>query len=57
MTNRHKSATMNLRVEPALKAMAERIAAAERRSVTSLIELAIIEYAERRGIKPEPAAE
>jgi hypothetical protein len=33
--------------------MAEHLAAVERRSVTSVIELALIEYADRRGLKPE----
>jgi predicted transcriptional regulator len=32
--------------------LAQRLAEAERRSVTSLIEMAILEYAERRGELP-----
>ncbi len=32
--------------------LAQRIAQAERRSVTSLIEVAVIEYAQRRGVVP-----
>ena len=32
--------------------LAQRIAQAERRSVTSLIEVAVLEYAQRRGIAP-----
>lgn len=44
------------RIDDQVLALAQRMADADRRSVTSLIELAIIEYAERRGIKPEPAS-
>ncbi|WP_353029335.1 ribbon-helix-helix protein, CopG family [Mesorhizobium sp. M1004] len=41
------------RLDPSVLALAEKLAAAERRSVTAVIELALIEYAERRGIKPQ----
>ena len=41
------------RLDPSVLAMAEQLAAVERRSVTSVIELALIEYAERRGLKAE----
>ncbi|TPL38879.1 toxin-antitoxin system HicB family antitoxin [Mesorhizobium sp. B2-4-6] len=39
------------RLDPSVLALAERIADTERRSVTAVIEIALIEYAERRGIK------
>ena len=41
------------RIDEAVLALAQRLAEVERRSVTSVIELSILEYAERRGIKPE----
>jgi hypothetical protein len=41
------------RIDPAVLALAQRLADMERRSVTSILELALIEYAERRGIKNE----
>lgn len=34
-------------------ALAEQLAVTERRSVTAVIELALIEYAERRGFKAQ----
>lgn len=46
------------RLDDEVLALAERVAAAERRSVTSVIEVAIIEYAQRRGMplgRPEEA--
>ncbi|MER8555033.1 hypothetical protein NKH37_23070 [Mesorhizobium sp. M1217] len=39
------------RLDPPVLVLAQQLAEAERRSVTSVIELALIEYAERRGIK------
>jgi hypothetical protein len=36
------------RMDPAVLALAQRLAKSERRSVTAIIELALIEYAERR---------
>jgi hypothetical protein len=45
---RRKSVTLNLRIEPELKAAAEKAAAAERRSLTTLIEMAVAEYLQRR---------
>jgi predicted HicB family RNase H-like nuclease len=51
--NRTKTATINLRVEPELKAAAERAAAADRRSLTTYIEM-LIEDDVRR--KSAPAA-
>jgi predicted transcriptional regulator len=46
-----------IRLDNEVRAVAERLAAAERRSVTSLIEVAVLEYAEKRGFKPEPEPE
>ena len=40
------------RIDDEVLVLAQRLADAERRSVTSLIEVAILEYAERRGQKP-----
>lgn len=39
------------RLDPSVLALAQQLAKTERRSVTSVMELALIEYAERRGIK------
>ncbi len=39
------------RLDPAVLALAQQLAEAERRSITSVIELALIEYAERRGVE------
>lgn len=45
------------RIDEQVFALAQKLADADRRSVTSLIEMAILEYAERRGeaspVKPE----
>lgn len=45
------------RLDEEVLALAQRVAEMERRSVTSVIEVAVIEYAQRRGIiaaaKPE----
>jgi hypothetical protein len=46
---RKKTATLNLRIDPALKAAAERSAADDRRSVTSLVELLLSEHLKARG--------
>jgi predicted transcriptional regulator len=40
------------RMDDEILELAQRLAEAERRSVTSLIEVAILEYAERRGEAP-----
>jgi predicted transcriptional regulator len=42
------------RIDEEILGLAQRLAEADRRSVTTVIELAILEYAERRGIKPAP---
>jgi hypothetical protein len=40
------------RLDPAILALAQKLAEVERRSITAVIEVALIEYAERRGLKP-----
>jgi len=50
---RTKTATLNLRIEPELKAAAERAATDDRRSVTSLIEKLLAEYLEEHGYLPK----
>lgn len=42
-----KTATLNLRIDPDLKEAAMRAAAAERRSITSLIEKLIADYTQK----------
>ncbi|MEF2548457.1 hypothetical protein VQ045_14945 [Aurantimonas sp. E1-2-R+4] len=39
------------RLDPSILALAQQLAETERRSITSVIELALIEYAERRGVE------
>ena len=39
------------RLDEEVLALAQRVADAERRSVTAVFEVAVIEYAERRGIR------
>lgn len=46
---RIKSATLNLRIDPALKAAVEKCAAQDRRSVTSLIEKLLAEHLTAKG--------
>jgi hypothetical protein len=46
---RKKTATLNLRIDPALKAAAEKSAADERRSVTSLVEVLLSEHLKAKG--------
>ena len=40
------------RLDPAILALAQELADVDRRSITAVIEVALIEYAERRGLKP-----
>ncbi len=47
-----KTATMTLRVDPHVKAAAEIAAARDRRSVTSLVEVLILNHCKDRGIEP-----
>jgi predicted transcriptional regulator len=44
------------RLDEEILELAQRLAEADRRSITTVIELALLEYAERRGIKPTPGA-
>jgi hypothetical protein len=45
---RIKTAQVNLRIEPSLKAAAEKAAAEDQRSLTSLIEKLLTEYLRKR---------
>lgn len=47
-----KTAVMTLRIEPQVKAVAEMAAKQDRRSVTSLIEVLVLEHAKKLGIEP-----
>ena len=40
------------RIDPAILALAQKLAELDRRSITAVIEIAILEYAESRGLKP-----
>jgi hypothetical protein len=44
-----KTAQVNLRLQPSLKAAAEKAAAADRRSLTSLIERLLADYCKKHG--------
>jgi hypothetical protein len=46
---RTKSATLNLRIEPAIKEAAEKAAEDDRRSVTSLVEKLLVDYLRKKG--------
>jgi hypothetical protein len=52
---RVKTAQVNLRLEPALKAAAERAAAADMRSLTSYIEKLIVEDLQTKKAAPAPS--
>ena len=54
MQKRVKTAQVNLRIEPALKDAAERAAAEDHRSLTSLIEKLLTDYLRDRGFLPRP---
>ena len=49
MPDETKTAQVNLRLQPSLKAAAEKAAAEDRRSLTSLIEKLLVEYLKKRG--------
>jgi len=51
---RRKTAVMTLRIEPQVKAVAELAAEHDRRSVTSLIEVLVLAYGKKLGIKLPP---
>ena len=44
-----KSAQVNLRLQPTLKAAAEKAAAADHRSLTSLVEKLLADYLKKKG--------
>lgn len=46
---RRKTATLNLRIEPWLKDAAEKAAAADNRSVTSLVETLLLRHLREHG--------
>jgi hypothetical protein len=46
---RKKTATLNLRIDPALKEAAEKAAADDHRSLTSLMEKLLIEHLKAKG--------
>lgn len=52
-----KTVSLTLRVEPHVKAAAEIAAKRVRRSVTSFIEVLVLEYCESVGIDPELQSE
>lgn len=50
---RQKTATLNLRIDPDLKRAAEKAAAADSRSVTSLIEKLLMDHLRNVGMEPK----
>jgi hypothetical protein len=50
---RLKTAQVNLRIDPRLKAAADKAAADDHRSLTSLIEKLLSDYLKRRGYLPK----
>lgn len=53
MQKRIKTAQVNLRLEPSLKQAAEKAAADDHRSLTSLIEKLLSDFLKMRGYLPE----
>ena len=51
MSDRIKSATLSLRIDPELKRAAEKAAAADQRSLTSLIEKLLTDYVRQAKAK------
>ena len=51
MAERIKSATLSLRIDPELKRSAEKAAAADHRSLTSLIEKLLADYVQQAKAK------
>jgi len=49
MTKRIKTAQVNLRIAPALKAAAEKAASDDQRSLTSLVEKLLTDYLRKHG--------
>lgn len=54
MKQRTKTAQINLKVLPELKEAAEKAAASDNRSLTSLIEKLLADFAREKGFLPEP---
>lgn len=50
-----KTATMTLRVDPKIKAAAELAAEADRRSLTNLIEVLLVEHCREKNLYPPKA--
>jgi hypothetical protein len=50
---RIKTAQVNLRMKPSLKAAAERAAAKQHRSLTSLMEFLLVEHLEKNDLMPD----
>ena len=50
MSDEMKTAQVNLRLQPSLKAAAEKAAAADHRSLTGLIEKLLADYCRKRGL-------
>ena len=51
---RIKTAQVNLRIDPVLKAAAEAAAAADQRTLTSLVEKLLVEHLQQHGFLPRP---
>lgn len=51
-----KTATLSVRLDPAIKAAAESAAALNRRSLTSLLEVLILNHCQTMGIRPNSRA-
>jgi hypothetical protein len=49
--NQTKSATLTLRVPPEVKQLLAAAAKADRRSLANMLEVIVVEYCERRGIR------
>jgi hypothetical protein len=54
--NRMKTAQVILQIEPTLKAAGEKAAAAERRSLTGLIEKLLADYCKKRALAGAPSS-
>jgi hypothetical protein len=50
---RLKTAQVNLRIDPELKALADRAARAENRSLTSLVEKLLTDFLKKNGYLPK----
>ena len=51
-----KTATLTVRIDPLIKAAAEAAAVHERRSLTSLLEVLILNHYRTLGLTPDPSA-